>query len=218
MTMAQASKDDQLLETALGLFATHGYHAVGVDRIKDAAGVAKMTLYKHFPTKDILIERVLQRRDEHMRASLLAAVEAARARESGGEKGGERGGEKARAKGALAQLRAVFEWHRQWFAQPDFHGCMFIKASEEFLDDASAIREAARLHKRWLQDLMAGVLRQAGVRQHAALAAHLLVVLDGLIVNANLFRGQDQVGASWKLVQSLLAPHLPARPAALGRG
>lgn len=195
--MAQASKEDQLLETALGLFATHGYHAVGVDRIKDASGVAKMTLYKHFPTKDILIERVLQRRDEGMRASLQAAVDAAKARA------------KTSSRAPLAPLRAVFEWHRQWFARPDFHGCMFIKASEEFLDDASAIREVSRVHKRWLRDLLAGLLHEAGVRQHGAMADHLLIVLDGLIVNANLFRGQDQVGACWKLVQALLAPHLP---------
>lgn len=60
--MPRVTKEDLVLETALALFATHGYHAVGVDRIKDASGVAKMTLYKHFATKDILIEQVLLRR------------------------------------------------------------------------------------------------------------------------------------------------------------
>ena len=46
-TMPRATKEDLVLETSLALFATHGYHAVGVDRIKEASGVAKMTLYKH---------------------------------------------------------------------------------------------------------------------------------------------------------------------------
>ena len=44
--MPRATKEDLVLETSLALFATHGYHAVGVDRIKEASGVAKMTLYK----------------------------------------------------------------------------------------------------------------------------------------------------------------------------
>ena len=196
--MPRATKEDLVLETSLALFATHGYHAVGVDRIKEASGVAKMTLYKHFPTKDILIEKVLVRRDEHMRAGLLAAIAEP----------------KVQAQGPLAQLRAVFGWHRQWFASPAFHGCMFIKASEEFLDDASGIRGVSRVHKLWLRDLMDGLLQQAGAAQHAALAAHLLIVLDGLIVDANLFRGQDQVDSTWVMVQDLLAQHLPAQTVA----
>lgn len=197
--MPRATKEDLVLETALALFATHGYHAVGVDRIKDASGVAKMTLYKHFATKDILIEKVLLRRDEHMRKGLWMAITEP----------------DVLAQGAVAQLRAVFEWHARWFAQPGFHGCMFIKASEEFLDDGSGIREASRAHKDWLRELLDGLLRQAGVVRHEALASHLLIVLDGLIVQANLFRGQDWVTQTWDLVASLMSLHLP--PPATGQ-
>ena len=43
------TKRDTLIDTALALFAEHGFHATGVDRIRDATGISKVTLYKYFP-------------------------------------------------------------------------------------------------------------------------------------------------------------------------
>ena len=53
---------DHLVGTALSLFSKHGYHATGIDRILAESGVAKMTLYKHFRSKDELILAALRRR------------------------------------------------------------------------------------------------------------------------------------------------------------
>ncbi len=54
------AKRDDILATATRLFGEHGYHAVGVDRIRDEAEVSKMTLYHHFPSKEALVEAVLE--------------------------------------------------------------------------------------------------------------------------------------------------------------
>ena len=48
-----------LIDTATRLFSQDGYHAVGIDRILAEAGVAKMTLYKYFPSKKELVVEVL---------------------------------------------------------------------------------------------------------------------------------------------------------------
>src|SRR5678810_1232020 len=58
-----STKRDQLIDTALRLFAKNGYRATGIDTILAEAGVAKMTLYHHFKSKDELILAALQRRD-----------------------------------------------------------------------------------------------------------------------------------------------------------
>ena len=58
-------KRDHLVETALDLFCRDGFHATGIDKILAESGVAKMTLYKHFKSKDELILAALHRRDEH---------------------------------------------------------------------------------------------------------------------------------------------------------
>ena len=68
-----SSKREQLLNTALQLFYREGYHSTGIDRILAESGVAKMTLYKHFKSKDELILAVLQRQHEQIDASFSAA-------------------------------------------------------------------------------------------------------------------------------------------------
>ena len=70
-----SGKRDHLIDTALGLFSRYGYHAMGIDRILAESGVAKMTLYNHFKSKDELILAVLRRRDERFRNWFMRTVE-----------------------------------------------------------------------------------------------------------------------------------------------
>ena len=108
--MAGASKRDQLIDTALTLFYRDGFTATGIDKILSEAGVAKMTLYKHFRSKEELICAVLHRRDENFRNWLFRRME-----DMSDTPGG--------------QLLAMYDALREWFVADGFRGCMFIKAS-----------------------------------------------------------------------------------------
>ena len=66
---------DRVLATAAKLFHKEGIRAVGVDRIAAKADVGKMTLYRHFATKDDLVVATLEQRDGPARAALAAAME-----------------------------------------------------------------------------------------------------------------------------------------------
>ena len=77
-----SSKRDQLINTAQELFYREGYHATGIDRILAESGVAKMTLYKHFRSKDELIQAVLQSREQSVLGQLAAVRASAPAREA----------------------------------------------------------------------------------------------------------------------------------------
>src|ERR1700677_4881809 len=55
---------ERILRTASELFYREGTRAVGVDLIVEQAGVAKTSLYRHFRTKDDLIEAFLAREDD----------------------------------------------------------------------------------------------------------------------------------------------------------
>ncbi|GGY24944.1 TetR/AcrR family transcriptional regulator [Paludibacterium paludis] len=178
------AKREAILEKAQPLFARYGYHAVGVDRIKEEAGVSKMTLYKYFPTKDALIESVLERRDAQMRESIRAAL--------------------ACFGTPLERLEALFAWHAAWFAEPDFYGCLFIKACDEFPDRTCAIRQVAVRHKRWIEDTIRTELAAIGHAEERELAACLMVLLEGMIVQANLQGGAARASGMWDMIRTRL--------------
>lgn len=170
-------KRDDILDTAMALFNRYGYQAVGVDRIRDEAQVSKMTLYKYFATKEALIEAVLQLRHERFKQSLELWL--------------------SEHTDPVEGLKAVFNWHLRWFSSRQFQGCMFIKAVAEFYQ-ADEYLAVARLHKEWLRDLICALLTDMGLKEAAAKASYLQVMLDGMIVNVGIFGSLSHVDATWQ--------------------
>ena len=64
---------ERLLRTASELFYREGIHSVGVDRIVAAAGVTRATFYRHFPSKEDLVEAYLGVEDALIRGAFDAA-------------------------------------------------------------------------------------------------------------------------------------------------
>lgn len=186
------AKRDDILATAMRLFGEYGYQAIGVDRIRDEAGVSKMTLYNHFAGKEALVEAVLEQRHERFMASLKTAVEAG---------------------GTLQErLRAVFDWHACWFASEQFHGCMFLRAAEEHAREPASLLLLSRGHKDAVRVLVEGILAEQRGKTDKRLARLVQIVLDGMIVNAYLF-GAEAVDDAW----AALAPLLGLEPRPLVR-
>ena len=63
------SPRERILSAASELFYRHGIRAVGVDAVAEAAETNKMTLYRHFSSKDELVAEYLQRLAEKAKAS-----------------------------------------------------------------------------------------------------------------------------------------------------
>lgn len=177
------SKRTDILTAALALFNAHGYIAVGVDRIRDEAGASKMTLYKHFSSKEILIQEVLRLRHAQLAEAMSQAME--------------------RVNSPEQRLQQLFKWHREWFAQQDFHGCMFIKALDEHTEH-EAIVDVARQHKQWLIQRITALLTEMK-REHSAQWAKVLCMqLDGAIIHAALFNDPQAADHAWQAACSLL--------------
>lgn len=173
------TKRNDILSTALRLFNEHGYHAVGVDRIRDEAQVSKMTLYNHFSNKEKLVEEVLKLRHDVFKRSLNASI--------------------ANFEHPLDKLREVFNWHARWFFSRDFHGCMFIKATGEFHDTPGFIA-ISQNHKAWVAKTLAGIFSEIGTPTPDLTANMYQVVLDGMIVNASIFNSFDQINDVWTVL------------------
>ena len=72
---SRSSARDRILNAASELFYREGVQNVGIDRIIAESGVAKMSLYNHFKSKDALIAAWLQERDVSWRTWFQTTVE-----------------------------------------------------------------------------------------------------------------------------------------------
>lgn len=153
-----SQKREQLLTTAELLFYEEGFHATGIDRIVAAAGVVRMTLYKHFPSKNALVAAVLRQRHERF----LAAIDAALAASKPGE----------------ATL-ALADAHGAWLRMHGRRGCFLLKAMGEFAEHSAEIYDHALAAKQDLRDRISAALTKDGLTHAAGLERRLFLVLEG---------------------------------------
>lgn len=183
------SRRDELVDTALRLFYTQGFHATGIDKVLAEAGVAKMTLYKHFRSKDELILATLQRRDEQFRNWLTGEMERASA--------------DPRDR-LLAMFDALEDWFRgRAFEGLGFSGCAFINAASEFAElDHPAHRTSAE-HKQQIVDYLVTLCTEIGARDPKELAEQLALLKEGAIVTAQV-RGMPEAAGTAKSMATTL--------------
>src|SRR5713226_1299052 len=123
-----ASARARIDRTAYELFSRYGVRAVGVDTISARSGVAKMTLYRHYPSKEELALAFLRRREElWTRSWLQQEVE-------------------RRGRAPAERLLAVFDVFDKWFRRSDFEGCSFAKVLLEHDAPGHPVRNAAAAH------------------------------------------------------------------------
>lgn len=178
------SKREQLLDAALEIFDERGFHAGGIDAILERAGVAKMTLYNHFRSKEDLVLAALRRKDEQTRRWLFDAIE-------------------HRAESPSGRLVALFDVLEAWFSRPEFRGCPFIRATGEFTDADDPVRAACREHHRLVARALRQYADEAGAEEPAGLVESLMVLFLGAIAAAQC-RGDSAPAARAKEIAAML--------------
>jgi AcrR family transcriptional regulator len=157
---------ERVLETAYDLFTRYGVRAVGVDRIVAEAGVAKMTLYRHFRSKDELVLAVLERRERvWTREWLVWEVE-------------------RRATRPEEQLLAIFDVFDEWFRRDDFEGCLFIKCVLERYDPTSSIAAESTLRLQNIRAIVQRLAEDSGVGDADGFARAWQFLMMGSIIGA----------------------------------
>lgn len=171
------SKRETVLDTAEYLFDEEGFHATGIDRVVAVAGVARMTLYNHFPSKEALVESVLERRYRRYLDDLRDAVA---------------------GRGNGSAVAAMAERHNEWLRTRSRSGCILLKAIGEFERHRPAIAERGRELKREFLTLVGEALSIDGYQRDDALAERVMMVLEGANALAPVLgpeRVADQVEA-----------------------
>jgi len=185
------NKRDQLLDTAERLFYTEGYHATGIDRILSESGVAKMTLYKHFKSKEELILAVLDARQQPMLERLREA--------------------RSRLPPRKALLGIFDGLNEMIHSQKAFCGCLFINAAAEYHDRNHPIHQRAAAYKAQFQAHLRELLEAMESPQPEQLARQLQYLVEGALSMAHIEGPGDQALLAKAAAKQLLdAAGIPA--------
>ncbi|OYW75623.1 MAG: hypothetical protein B7Z37_12460 [Verrucomicrobia bacterium 12-59-8] len=179
---------ERVLQTAITLFYKHGVHSVGVDRIIAESGVAKMTFYRHFPSKARLISAYLAAKDETWQQLVIRYT-----------------GDTSQP--ALDRLLSLFDALEFAIINPGFYGCPFIKALAEFGPerDEPQVRAQILAHFAATEKLVNQLLRQIEPRNAKKLVQPFLSLITGTLVVAQATGGVDVARQNKEVARMLLS-------------
>ena len=183
----QLAARERILRTALILFNHKGVHRTGTDLIIEQANVAKMTFYRLFESKAHLIAECLRLRDAEWFALLRKHID--------------------QHKSAQARVLALFDAFEEWFRQPDFAGCPFIRSLYDFNfeEDDKEIVGLIQSHFIAIRNLVIELVKAARPKDYEEIAPLLLSLLSGSIVIAQVNRAPDIARINRSQAAALLA-------------
>ncbi|WNB76664.1 TetR/AcrR family transcriptional regulator [Methylomonas koyamae] len=192
-TVSDLPARERILLAAHDLFYREGIRATGVDKVIAAAGVTKVTFYRHFPSKHDLIRAFLEYRHGIWMDWFVDAI-----RRHGGVPGG-----------GLLPLVAVME---EWFRKPIYRGCAFINSVAELGGTLPDVLAICHSHKQDMvmavRELLADLPGRDGLAQAAAVA------IDGAIVRAQTEAPDAEVKESLRSLALVLSALQAASAAA----
>jgi AcrR family transcriptional regulator len=179
----------RILEAATDLFYREGIRAVGIDTIIARSGVAKMSLYRNFASKDDLVIAFLDYRDriywqwwDHVMA--------------------------AHPEDARRQIGDLFAALTRRVTSPAYRGCPFINTATEFPDPDHPARALCLANKRELRRRLNDLAERAGARDPQALADQLLLLMEGAYASAQNFRAAGPAPHLCRAAEALVAAQL----------
>ncbi len=169
-----SDRRDRLIRAARRLFVERGFRAAGIDSILELAGVAKMTLYNHFGSKDSLMREVLNHHDVEARGAYLRRMQAA--------KGGPRDA-----------VMTAFDQLDDELASASFDGGLFLRAAYEFAAERDVYRVAAAEHRARMAGVFIPYLIEMGAESPTEVAGVLAMLIDA--ARASAFACGDETAA-----------------------
>jgi AcrR family transcriptional regulator len=178
----------RILVAAADLFYRHGIRAVGVEAIAEAADTNKMTLYRHFESKDELVA-------EYLRQSANAA-----------DGCWERFAQ-AHPGDPLAQLSAWLQEMARHLAEPNERGCALANAAIELPEKDHPARRVIEEYKKAQRTRLARLAEDAGLSEPEMLADELHLLLEGARVTAQSVGTEGLAARLLHMGEAMIAAH-----------
>lgn len=163
MTQHRYSKRDSIVASSAQIFYERGT-SVSVDSLIGEIDAAKMTVYKHFPTKDELIVACLEHMDAVYRNRLERDMSTALTPEE--------------------KLSAIFDSQQRWFSTPKFRGCVFVNATVELANVDHPAHQAVLDHKHRTREWIKELVTDCGVSDPEFVAHQIAMIIEGAMITA----------------------------------
>lgn len=175
----------RILAIASALFYRNGVRAVGMEQIVAESGIAKTTIYRHFATKDALIEAFLLKEDDEFWAQWDAVV---------GDASG------------LEALDRLSLWIGNRVRRDGYRGCPQLNLAAEFADENHPARIVARAHKAEMFRRLSSICAETGESGADERAMRIALFFDGVFMSGGRLNGMDGPELVRRAVRRLAAP------------
>jgi AcrR family transcriptional regulator len=179
---------DRILAVASDLFYRHGIRAVGVDAIAEGAGTNKMTLYRHFASKDELVAEYLR----HIAVKVSGIWDELAAQHPGNPR---------------AQLRGWLKEMADHVASGERRGCPLSNAAVELPEKDHPARRVIEAFKTAQRQRIVELCFAAGLSDPEMLADELFLLLEGARVTAQSMGRQGLGDRLIRMSEALIAAH-----------
>jgi len=184
--MGRQDARERILEAAYALFAHQGTRSVGVDAVIERSGVAKMTLYRHFKSKQDLVLAFLDRREARWTNDWLIRRVSIRAGDP------------------RERLLAIFDVFHEWFQIEDFEGCAFINVLLEY-QSGNPLHVAAAGHLAQIRAFLRDLATEANLKDVPAFIDIWHILMKGCIVAAG--EGNRHAATQARRAASVILDH-----------
>lgn len=176
---------EKILATATTLFQTQGINSTGVDTIVEVAGTTKMTLYKYFRSKELLILEVLTESHQDFQNWLTDKLN-------------------SQTKKPSDKIQRLFDFIEEWVTSPDFVGMGFIKASAEFPNEDNPVHQLSSEQSRQFRQYISSLAREANIQDVEGLALQLSLLFEGAVQAEQMKRGSGAMTYAKKAAKILI--------------
>jgi len=156
-------KKAEIVKWAFDRFYEGGFHATGIDSVMADSGISKRTLYKYFPSKEELIEAVLDYYAAWVMHELFDPVMAA-------------------SDDPRRQIIAFFDIRKAMIDESPTRGCLGMKASQEFAGKHQGIAKLGRSAASQVERRLVEMCEQAGFAEPQSLGKQLNVLFQGALL------------------------------------
>lgn len=191
-TLVSMSEDiqERILESAERLYYAKGFAAVGMDELRQDAGVSLRRLYGLYPSKSDIVLAVLDRKHDRWSRELDAYL--------------------TEQPDPVQRLLGIYDFLAEWFGADDFRGCGFINAFGELGGQDEDVAAAVREHKASFQRRVAELVADVGGTP--ALAAQLAIIAEGAQTTAAISHDPSAASQARAAAEVLISAALATTP------